>query len=112
MNYEKKPVVNVGVYCCVRQNMTVLRHKFQCKRCSFIDVYDTKSYDHNPAHTRRMTCSPYMVVILSITTVFVNVNDTMGSFMIVIKINMGLIIQSIQIFFLLNIIHIKNYIDQ
>ena len=55
---RKNTIVNVCVYCRVRQNTAVLRHRFQCKRCSFFVVYDTAPYDRNTAHTKWVLLRP------------------------------------------------------
>ena len=87
--FRRNTIVSVGVYCRVRQNRVVLRHRFPCKRCSFFAVYDTASYDRNPVHTKRVIYGPYTVVILSITTGYVIVNVRMRSFTVVVMIDLG-----------------------
>ena len=59
---RRDTVVNVSIYCRVRQNPVVLRHRFQRKRCSFLAVYDTAAYDRNTAYTKRVIYDPYTVV--------------------------------------------------
>ena len=86
---RQNTTVNVGVYCSFRQNTAVLRHRFQCKRCSFFAVYDTASYGHNTVHTNRVIYGPYTVVMLSVTAVYVIVNGGMRSFTIVVMIDLG-----------------------
>jgi hypothetical protein len=53
-------------------------------------VYDTTIYDRNTVDMKRVIYGPFTVVIITITVGYVNVNDRILSFTIVVSIDLGM----------------------
>jgi hypothetical protein len=52
-------------------------------------VYDTTIYDRNTVDMKRVLYGPFTIVIITITVGYVNVNDCILSFTIVVSIDLG-----------------------
>jgi hypothetical protein len=52
-------------------------------------VYDTTIYDRNTVDMKRVIYGPFTIVIITITVGYVNVNDRILSFTIVVSIDLG-----------------------
>ncbi len=52
-------------------------------------VYDTTIYDRNTVDLKRVIYGPFTIVIITITVGYVNVNDRILSFTIVVSIDLG-----------------------
>ena len=60
-----------------------------CKTPFFSEYYGTALYDRNTVHMRRVIYGAYTIVIIPFTSVYVNVNDCLGSFTVVVMIDLG-----------------------
>jgi hypothetical protein len=67
----------------------MVRHGFYSLRGMYSIVYDTTIYDRNTVDMKRLLYGPFTIVIITITVGYVNVNDRILSFTIVISIDLG-----------------------
>ncbi len=73
----------------IRQDMTVIRHVFYCKRGASSAVYGTVEYGRNTVPTKCVFHGPYMVVIITFTNVYISVNDGLSSITIIVMLDLG-----------------------
>ncbi len=67
----------------------MVRHGFYRLRGMCSIVYDTTIYDRNTVDLKRVIYGPFTIVIITITVGYVNVNDRILSFTIVVSIDLG-----------------------